>query len=84
MVTIRLARHGTNKSPFYRIVVTDHRKPRDGRFIERIGTYDPRKTPVRFEVNRSRLDFWKSHGAQASSTLGQLLKRHPAPAATEG
>jgi len=80
MVTIRLARHGTNKAPFYRIVVTDHRKPRDGRFIERIGTYDPRKTPVRFEVNRSRLDYWKSHGAQASSTLSQLLKRHPAPA----
>ena len=84
MVTIRLARHGTKKTPFYRIVVTDHRQPRAGRFIERIGTYDPRKTPVRFEVNRSRLDYWKSHGAQASSTLSQLLKRHPAPAAAEG
>ena len=83
MVTIRLARHGTNKSPFYRIVVTDRRKPRDGRFIERIGTYDPRKTPVRFEVNRSRLDFWKSRGAQASNTLSRLLKRHPAPAPAE-
>ena len=81
MVTIRLARHGTNKSPFYRIVVTDHRQPRDGRFIERIGTYDPRSKPVRFDMDRARLAFWTERGARPSATVGRLLKRHPAPAA---
>jgi small subunit ribosomal protein S16 len=80
MVTIRLARHGTNKAPFYRIVVTDQRKPRDGRFIERIGTYDPRSRPVRFDVDRGRLSFWTERGARPSETVARLLKRHPAPA----
>jgi small subunit ribosomal protein S16 len=82
MVTIRLARHGANKSPFYRIVVTDHRNPRDGRFIERIGTYDPRKKPVRFDLDRDRLAYWKGRGARPSDTVARLLKRHPAPAAS--
>jgi small subunit ribosomal protein S16 len=80
MVTIRLARHGTNKAPFYRIVVTDHRSPRDGRHIENIGTYDPRKTPVRFELDRQRLSYWTGRGARPSDTVARLLKRHPAPA----
>lgn len=81
MVTIRLARHGTNKAPFYRIVVTDHRHPRDGRHIENIGTFDPRKTPVRFDLDRTRLSYWTERGAQPSDTLTRLIKRHPAPAA---
>ena len=80
MVTIRLARHGANKSPFYRIVVTDHRQPRDGRFIERLGTYDPRSQPVRFDLDRARLSFWTERGARPSATVSRLLKRHPAPA----
>jgi len=80
MVTIRLARHGSKKAPFYRIVVTDHRNPRDGRFIERIGTFDPRINPERFEVNRERLTYWTGHGARPSDTVARLLKRHPAPA----
>ncbi len=74
-VHIRLSRYGTNKAPFYRIVVTDHRSPRDGRHIENIGTFDP-KGP--FTVNRERLEFWQKQGAQASATLSQLLKKNPA------
>jgi small subunit ribosomal protein S16 len=76
-VHIRLARYGTNKAPFYRIVVTDHRNPRDGRFIENIGTFDP-KGP--FTLDRARLDYWRERGAQASHTLTRLLKKNPAPA----
>lgn len=78
MVTIRLARHGTTKAPFYRIVVTDHRDPRDGRFIERIGVYDPSSEPVRFELDRDRLAYWQGKGAQPSDTVKRLVKRHPA------
>jgi len=81
MVTIRLARHGTNKAPFYRIVVTDHRHPRDGRHIENIGTFDPSKTPVRFELDRARLAYWTERGARPSETVTRLIKRNPAPAA---
>jgi len=80
-VHIRLARHGTNKAPFYRIVVTDHRNPRDGRFIETIGTFDP-KGP--FAVDRSRLEYWQQRGAQASHTLTRLLKKNPAQAEAQG
>lgn len=80
-VHIRLARFGTNKAPFYRIVVTDHRSPRDGRFIEAIGTFDP-KGP--FSVDRTRLEFWQQRGAQASHTLTQLLKKNPAQAEAAG
>lgn len=78
-VHIRLSRHGTTKSPFYRIVVTDHRNRRDGRFLENLGTWNPVSNPVVLEVDRERLDYWKSKGAQPSHTVAQLLKRHPAP-----
>ena len=78
-VHIRLSRHGTKKSAFYRIVVTDHRSPRDGRFIENIGVFDPSGT---FQIDRARLDHWKSKGALASHTLDRLLKKHPVVAAT--
>ncbi len=77
-VHIRLSRHGTKKAPFYRIVVTDHRAPRDGRFIENIGVFHP---AGKFEIDHSRLDYWRGKGAQASDTLGRLLKKNPAPAA---
>jgi small subunit ribosomal protein S16 len=76
-VHIRLSRHGMKKSPFYRIVVTDHRSPRDGRFIENIGVFDPEG---RFEIDRGRLEYWRSKGALASATLGRLLKKNAAPA----
>ena len=81
MVQIRLARHGTKKAPFYRIVVTDRRNPRDGEFIENIGTFDPRVEQGSFKVDRERLEHWRKRGAQPSATLSRLLKKHPAPAA---
>lgn len=76
-VHIRLSRHGMKKSPFYRIVVTDHRNPRDGRFIENIGVFDPKG---RFELDRARLDYWTGKGALPSATLDKLIKKNPAPA----
>ncbi len=77
-VHIRLARHGTKKAAFYRIVVSDNRTPRDGRFIERLGTFNPRIEEGGFEINRERLDYWRKQGAQTSHTLERLLKRQPA------
>jgi small subunit ribosomal protein S16 len=74
-VHIRLARAGAKKRPFYRIVVTDHRSPRGGRFLENIGTYDPSKDPGFFVIDRSRLDFWTNHGATPSETVDRLIKR---------
>lgn len=79
-VEIRLSRYGTKKTPFYRIVVTDRRSPRDGRFIENIGTFDPRTEPESFAIDRGRLDYWRGQGAHPSHTLDRLLKKHPAGA----
>ncbi len=79
-VHIRLARHGSKKNPFYRIVVSDQRSRRDGRFIENIGTYDPCRDPAKLIVDRRRLDYWQGQGAQASDTLSRLLKKHAAAA----
>jgi small subunit ribosomal protein S16 len=81
-VHIRHSRHGTKKTPFYRIVVTDHRQRRDGRFIENLGTWNPVSNPVSLKVDRDRLAYWKSKGAQTSHTLSRLLKIHPAPSGT--
>ena len=72
-VHIRLARAGTKKTPFYRIIVADQRSPRGGRFIERLGTYDPRRTEVR--LNKARTSLWISKGARPSHTVSLLLKR---------
>ena len=83
-VHIRLSRHGTKKAPFYRIVVTDQRSPRDGRYLENIGTYEPAAEPVRFELDRARLEYWTGRGARPSHTLERLLKAKPAPAAAAG
>ncbi len=73
-VHIRLARAGAKKRPFYRVVVTDHRSPRGGRFLENIGTYDPAKDPGQFVLDRARFDFWKGHGATPSATVDRLIK----------
>ncbi len=73
MVKMRLARAGAKKRPFYRVVVTDSRSPRDGRFIEQIGTYDPKKNPAAFAVDQERLQHWLKVGAQASETLHRLI-----------
>ena len=77
MVVIRLARGGATKRPFYKLVVADSRRSRDGRFVERIGFYDP-KAPEgreRVRINRERLAYWKSKGAQLSDTVARLVKQ---------
>lgn len=74
-VHIRLSRGGAKKTPFYRVVITDHRSPRDGRFIETVGTYDPSKNPAAFVVDQARIEFWRSRGAQPTATVERLLKR---------
>ncbi|MEZ4372108.1 MAG: 30S ribosomal protein S16 [Polyangiaceae bacterium] len=74
-VHIRLARHGAKKSPFYRVVVTDHRNPRDGRFIETVGTYNPTAKPEQLKLDQGRIDYWKGQGAKASDTVERLLKK---------
>ena len=93
-VAIRLSRQGTKKRPFYRVVVTDSRSPRGGKFLENIGTFDPlldlknskladdKKIPS-LTLDHARLDYWRGQGAQPSETLGRLLKRQAksAPAA---
>ena len=76
-VRIRLARHGTTKKPFYRIVVADQESPRDGRFLEVVGTYDPRHKEKRLIVKRDRIEHWIKKGAQPSQTVGELLKEKP-------
>lgn len=77
-VHIRLARHGTKKAPFYRIVVTDQRNARDGRFIEHIGLYDPREGTGKLNVDRARYSYWTERGAQASLTVKKILKANAA------
>ena len=75
MVKLRLRRMGAKKAPFYRIVVADSRYPRDGRFIEEIGTYNPRTTPSTLTIDRERADYWIKNGAQPTDTVKALLKR---------
>ena len=74
MVRIRMQRHGANKAPFYRIVVTDSRNPRDGRFIEIIGTYDPRKAGEQFTIDEEKALKWLSQGAQPTDTVKSMFK----------
>ena len=75
MVKIRLRRMGAKKAPFYRIVVADSRYPRDGRFIEEIGTYDPTAEPVALKVDAERAQAWIKSGAQPTDTVRALLKK---------
>ena len=73
MVKIRLRRMGAKKAPFYRIVVADSRSPRNGRFIEEIGYYDPMKEPAVIEVNAEKAKAWLANGAQPTETVKALL-----------
>ena len=73
-VKMRLKRMGQKKAPFYRIVVADSRSPRDGRFIEEIGYYDPTKDPSVIKVNEELAKKWLSNGAQPTDTVAKLLK----------
>lgn len=81
-VTIRLARAGAKKRPFYRLVVADQRAPRGGRYLENIGTFDPAKDGT-FNVNLERLAYWKSKGALPSATVAGLLKKQAKAAAAK-
>ena len=80
---IRLARYGAKKRPFYRIVVTNSESPRDGRFLEIIGTYDPRQEPATVNVKEELLSLWLSRGASPTYTVASLLKRPRAAAAAQ-
>jgi len=75
MVKIRLRRMGKKKTPFYRIVVADSRYPRDGRFIEELGYYDPMKEPVDIKVDADKAKDWLAKGAQPTETVKSLLKK---------
>lgn len=74
-VTLRLARYGTKKRPFYRIVAADQRARRDGRFLEQIGTYDPLKNPPAVALKRDRIKYWQDNGAQVSDTVSTILSQ---------
>ena len=74
MVKIRLRRMGAKKAPFYRIVVADSRYPRDGRFIEEVGYYDPTKEPSVVKIDEEKAKKWLSNGAQPTDTVKALLK----------
>ena len=74
-VTIRMARHGAKKRPFYRIIVTDSRAPRDGRRLDQVGTYDPTQNPARVVFQQEKLEHWLRRGARPSLTVSQLMKR---------
>jgi small subunit ribosomal protein S16 len=74
-VAIRLRREGARNSPYYKIVVADQRKPRDGKFIEIIGSYDPKKKGDNFTLELERADYWVSVGARPSQTVGSIITK---------
>ena len=74
-VKIRLARHGAKKRPYYRIVVSDARCPRDGKFIEEVGRYNPCANPAMVKFDLEKVDQWIKNGAQPNDTVASLLKR---------
>jgi small subunit ribosomal protein S16 len=74
-VKIRLARHGSKKNPFYRIVVTDSESPRDGRYIEQVGLYDPTRKPKLVQFQAEKLSAWLQKGAKPTQTVAQLIRR---------
>jgi small subunit ribosomal protein S16 len=75
MLSIRLRRTGAAKRPYYRVVVADSRSTRDGRFVEVLGHYDPRRDPAVVEIDTERARYWLDKGAQPSDTVRSLLKR---------
>ena len=74
-VKIRLSRHGAKKSPFYRIVVSDSRAPRDGRCIEQVGTYNPRVDTGGIKINSEKIERWLQRGAQPTQIVSDLIKK---------
>jgi small subunit ribosomal protein S16 len=75
-VSIRLRREGAKNRPYYKVVVADKRSPRDGKFIELIGTYDPKKTGHNSTLRLDRIEYWMSKGAQPSDTVRSLIKKN--------
>jgi small subunit ribosomal protein S16 len=80
-VVLRLARAGAKKKPYYHVVATDSRNPRDGKFLEAVGSYDPNLSPAKVEFSADRLEYWLKSGAVPSETVGELIKRHKRAAA---
>jgi small subunit ribosomal protein S16 len=78
---IRLSRRGARKQPYYRIVVIEKDRARDGRSVEVVGTYNPRTNPASVELKRDRIDYWTSKGAQLSDRVRKLVEKAPAQAA---
>jgi small subunit ribosomal protein S16 len=74
-VKIRLARHGAKKRPFYRIVVADSESPRDGRFLEAVGTYNPLRDPAEVTLKENRIKYWIDQGALPTNTVKSILKK---------
>ncbi|MBF0526439.1 MAG: 30S ribosomal protein S16 [Deltaproteobacteria bacterium] len=74
-VKIRLTRHGSKKRPYYRVIVANSDAPRDGRFLEIIGTYDPKKSPAEVRINKEKLDYWVTKGATPTDTVKSLIKK---------
>ena len=83
MLSIRLTRMGAKKKPFYRIVVTEKRSKRDGRFVESVGYYNPCRNPADIKINRERINYWIERGAQPSDTVRSLIKRKAEPVSAE-
>ena len=74
-VVLRLSRAGTHKAPFYHVVATDSRNPRDGAYLEDVGIYDPTQRPERIELKSERVEHWLKAGARPSATVAMVLKR---------
>jgi small subunit ribosomal protein S16 len=74
-VAIRLRREGTRNAPYYKVVVADKRSPRDGKFIEIIGNYDPKKKGTNYRIDLVRIDHWVKNGAQMSDTVRSIVKK---------
>lgn len=83
MLSIRLRRTGTTKRPYYRVVVADSRATRDGRFVEVLGHYDPRRDPAVVKIDTERAKYWMDRGARASGTVRSLLKQGASAAPAE-
>lgn len=78
MLMIRLARFGARKQPYYRVVVIEKDRARNGRSVEVVGTYNPRTEPASVDLKRDRIDYWVSKGAQLSDTVNRLVSKAPA------
>ena len=83
MLSIRLRRAGATRKPHYRVVVADSREPRDGRFVEVLGHYDPRRDPAVVKIDTERTEYWIGKGAQPSDTVRSLLKQQAKPPAKQ-